>query len=99
MTKRDFVKAVQGNLKNKEVKMSLADINEVIRSIKEEIFNAVSEGEAVKLQGLGVFGRKIVAEHECVNPQTGDKMTVPTRPTLAFKKSQAFVDKLRAEYK
>lgn len=73
----------------------------------EEAFNAflkvveetVISGEGVSLYGIGDFEVKERAERIGENPQTKEKITIPTSKYPNFRISKAFKDKVKAKSK
>lgn len=62
----------------------------------EEIKKAVEAGDSVALIGLGIIEGVTKKERKGVNPQTGEKITIPAKKSVHFKASKTFVDSMNA---
>ena len=89
MTKTDLIKAVS-EAKNITVKEATVDVDLIIGLIEAELV----EGNDVALHGFGSLKTVERASRECLNPQTKQKMTVPSKKTVTFKVSKALKDKV-----
>lgn len=71
----------------------MALTNDEKQTIKNaiEIINRETDnnGDTLTLRGFGTFKRKVAAEKQARNPQTGDPITVPARSVLRFSASKA----------
>ena len=60
-------------------------LTEAIEAITQGIIDAISDGEEVKLRGLGTFKVKYKKETQCSNPRKpGEIMIVPGKAMLKF---------------
>jgi DNA-binding protein HU-beta len=88
MNKNDLIEFVR-----ESNSLSKAKAEEVVDSVMAFIVTQVSEGEEVKLIGLGTFLKIKRKSRYGRNPQTGEKITIPEsyhpkfRPGAAFKEA------------
>lgn len=90
MNKKEFIKDVaeRANTTQKVV-------GDVLETMIDSIFETVSNGEDVKISGLGTFKVSEVAERTARNPRTGEEVLVPAHNTVKFKITQALKDVAR----
>ena len=72
----------------------IKDLEKVISIILSEIKNSLKRSERVELRGFGVFSTKIQKESIRRNPKTGEKVNVPQKKTINFKKGKDLFKKL-----
>lgn len=84
--KADIIKALQESYPNVAKKDVAAIVNEFIADIKD----TVAAGTTVTIPGFGTFKSVPVAERQCINPQTGEKMTVEAHNRVSFKAGTDF---------
>ena len=89
MTKAELVKEVSNktNLTKKKAE-------EVINATFETISQALAKGERLHIPAFGVFYVKERKERTGINPQTGEKITIPAKKVATFKVSKALESKL-----
>jgi len=66
---------------------SRAVVKRVLDAMTSAIIGHVTMGNAVTLNGLGKFYPSIREARVATSPVTGEKMEVPARTVLAFKRS------------
>lgn len=91
MTKADLARSIakKHNLTQKEA-VSVVD------AVLETITDALAHGDKVELRGFGSFVVKNRPARTARNPKTGERVSVPSKITPAFKASKA-LKKLLAE--
>ncbi|HIE52485.1 MAG TPA: HU family DNA-binding protein [Armatimonadetes bacterium] len=87
MTKQDLVNAVAEKA-GLTKKAAAAAVNAVTEAITE----ALKAGERVTLIGFGSFEVRKRAKRTGVNPQTGEKMTIPATKVPAFRAGKRLKD-------
>ncbi|MCD6450877.1 MAG: HU family DNA-binding protein [Acidobacteria bacterium] len=90
MTKKDLAEVIyhrHGGLLKKEA-LNLVDL------IFSLIAMRLKRGEKVKISSFGVFFIRRKNEREVVNPQTGERQSIPSHYSVVFKPSQLFVKRL-----
>ena len=79
----------------KKCNMSKAGADQALNSILGEITDAVTEGDKVTLIGFGTFSVTKRAAREGRNPQTGEKIKIPTKKAVKFKAGTKLADALK----
>ncbi len=80
MRKSDLVKSVSQQVKQPETQVS-AVVNATFNAIQD----ALSNGDEVALTGFGTFRISERGAREGRNPQTGERITIPSRKSPSFK--------------
>jgi DNA-binding protein HU-beta len=80
MRKSDLVKAVAAEIKQPETQVS-AVVNATFNAIQD----ALASGDEVALTGFGTFRISERGSREGRNPQTGERITIPSRKSPSFK--------------
>jgi DNA-binding protein HU-beta len=80
MRKSDLVKAVSQQVKQPETQVS-AVVNATFNAIQ----GALASGDEVALTGFGTFRISERGSREGRNPQTGERITIPSRKSPSFK--------------
>jgi DNA-binding protein HU-beta len=80
MRKSDLVKAVSQQVKQPETQVS-AVVNATFNAIQ----SALASGDEVALTGFGTFRISERGSREGRNPQTGERITIPSRKSPSFK--------------
>ena len=80
MRKQDLVKSVSGttNLPERQV-------DAVIQALFDEIRDSLANGEEVTITGFGSFRISERGAREGRNPQTGERITIPSRKSPSFR--------------
>lgn len=86
MQKTEFVKAVADKA-GESVSQKQAKL--VIDTALDVIGETLARGQKVTLTGFGTFEVRDRQEREGVNPQTGEKITIPATKTPGFSASQS----------
>lgn len=68
------------------------DAEKAINALVDTIIEEVAKGEKIQLVGFGTFEKRERKEREGLNPQTGEKITIPASNVPAFKVGKAFKD-------
>ncbi len=80
MRKQDLVKSVAGktNMPERQVDM-------VVQATFDAIRDSLAEGEEVTITGFGSFRISERGAREGRNPQTGERITIPSRKSPSFR--------------
>mgnify|MGYP001616291432 CR=1 FL=1 len=63
--------------------------NEVISNIFNEIKDAITRGDIVKIKDFGVFKSKMSNPRVCRDPRTGSRVDVSSKKKISFKVSNS----------
>ena len=91
MTKADFIKAVQGQLKGV---VSGVVIGKVLEATGDVALNTLKQGGEVPLPVLGAIKVSRSAARTGRNPKTGDALEIPAKNVAKFRPSKALKDAL-----
>jgi len=80
MNKAELVEKVAG-----EVGLTKKDINNVVDAMTSAITDSLADGEKVTLVGFGTFLVQRRKARQGVNPQTGQKISIPAKDVPKFK--------------
>ncbi|MGA7672641.1 MAG: HU family DNA-binding protein [Nitrolancea sp.] len=80
MRKSDLVKSVSQQVKQPETQVT-AVVNATFNAIQD----ALANGDEVALTGFGTFRISERGAREGRNPQTGERITIPSRKSPSFK--------------
>ena len=80
MNKAELVEKVAG-----EVGLTKKDINNVVDAMTSAITDSLANGEKVTLVGFGTFLVQRRKARQGVNPQTGQKISIPAKDVPKFK--------------
>lgn len=72
-----------------EAKISKATAEKVLASLTKAITQALKKGDTVTLVGFGTFGVTHRKAREGRNPQTGQKIRIPSRKIPRFRPGKA----------
>lgn len=75
--------------------VSKLDVKEVIETALDEITKRLMDGKEVRLVGFGTFQVRKRVSREGRNPQTGDKITIPSTLTPSFLAGKALKDAVK----
>lgn len=75
--------------------MTRKRVEELLNATNATVRDALLEGKAVSLQGLGTLEIKHKEERTFVHPRTGVKSTVPAKNQLCFKPAANIKDELK----
>ncbi len=75
--------------------MTKKRVEELLNATNAVVRDALIEGKAVSLQGLGTLEIKRKEERTFVHPRTGVKSTRPARNQLCFKPAASVKDELK----
>jgi DNA-binding protein HU-beta len=87
VTKADLVNAMA-----EKAGLSKADTEKAIKAFTDVITDALKAGEKVALVGFGTFSVGERAARVGQNPQTGEKMDIPSAKVPKFKPGKALKD-------
>ncbi len=80
MNKAELVEKVAG-----KVGLTKKDVNNVVDAVTSAITDSLAGGEKVTLVGFGTFQVQKRKARQGVNPQTGDKISIPAKDVPKFK--------------
>ena len=80
MRKSDLVKTV-----SQQVKQPETQVTAVVNATFSAIQDALAAGDEVALTGFGTFRISERGSREGRNPQTGERITIPSRKSPSFK--------------
>lgn len=82
LTRADLAEAVYS-----EVGLSRQESSDLVESVLDEISNALTEGDNVKISSFGSFSIREKGERIGRNPKTGVEVPILPRKVLVFKAS------------
>ncbi len=80
MRKQDLVKSVAGR-----TNMPERQVDTVVQATFDAIRDSLAEGEEVTITGFGSFRISERGAREGRNPQTGERITIPSRKSPSFR--------------
>lgn len=80
MNKAELVEKVAG-----EVGLTKKDVNNVVDAVTLAITDSLAGGEKVTLVGFGTFQVQKRKARQGVNPQTGQRISIPAKDVPKFK--------------
>ncbi|TEU02826.1 hypothetical protein CEE34_01630 [Candidatus Aerophobetes bacterium Ae_b3a] len=80
MNKAELVEKVAG-----EVGLTKKDVNNVVDAVTSAITDSLAGGEKVTLVGFGTFQVQKRKARQGVNPQTGQRISIPAKDVPKFK--------------
>src|SRR5271154_1785480 len=89
MTKADLVDLIY-----ERVGSSKKEACEVVEAVFAIIRDSLRQGEKVKISGFGTFLVNQKHARRGRNPQTGEPITIDSRPVLSFKPSQVLKERV-----
>lgn len=97
MTKAELIDRITENLrtgKHERYSACKADVEAVYEEIVRFWTEQLAQGESLRITGLGTFRVIEKMEHECANPRTGERMTVPACKTVKFTATKSLKEAL-----
>lgn len=88
MSGRTITRAQLSERVYEEVGLSRNESAELLEMVLDEISNALSEGETVKISSFGSFSVRQKGERVGRNPKTGEEVPILPRKVLVFRPSQ-----------
>ena len=80
-----------------EVGLSRNESADLVEAVLEEMVNALSDGETVKISSFGSFSIRQKSQRMGRNPKTGEKVNTPQKKTIHFKMAKDLFKKLNNE--
>jgi integration host factor subunit alpha len=77
--------------------LSRAEAQEILEVILEEVRQALSNGESVKLRSFGTFKIRAKRERPGRNPRTGDHALISPRKVVTFKASPILITRMNTD--
>ncbi|MDH6674417.1 DNA-binding protein HU-beta [Paenibacillus sp. LBL] len=84
MNKADLVNEIA-----QRYEMTKKDATEAVNVVFDTIYDALVNGEDVKVNGFGTFEIRKRAARNGRNPQTGEEMLIPASNTVGLKPAKA----------
>jgi len=84
MTQTELIEKVA-----KEQELSKAKAEKIVRAVLSAIRESLSNGEEVRISGLGVFKLGQRSERKGRNPKTGTELTIPAKRVVKFVASKS----------
>lgn len=94
MNKAEFTTAVMAKVKEDDIKCAAA-ANRVIDAVFDVIKEEVANGGKVSIANFGTFESVQRAEKTCINPATGETMTVESKVVPKFHAGKGFKDAVK----
>ena len=91
LTRADLAEAL-----HRQVGLSRADSSRLVEQVLENMCEALSEGENVKVSGFGTFILRDKGARVGRNPKTGEEVPIEPRRVLTFRASQMMRDRIAA---
>ncbi len=91
MTKKEFADIISDRLR-----VPKSDAQEKVDIVFECIYDVLTSGESLTINGFGNF---VVSQHDeraSRNPRTGETMTIPARMELKFRPCKQLKEDIRA---
>ena len=89
MNKIDFIAAI-----SEKAGISKKDADKAYKAFTDIVASELRKGGKVQLVGFGTFEVSERTAHTARNPQTGEKITVPTTKVPKFKAGKSLKDSL-----
>ncbi len=77
-----------------EIGLSRVDAAELVECVLEEVSDALSRGETVKISSFGSFSVRQKGERWGRNPKTGEPARIEPRRVLVFRASHVLKDRM-----
>ena len=77
-----------------EIGLSRVDAAELVECVLEEVSDALSRGETVKISSFGSFSVRQKGERWGRNPKTGELARIEPRRVLVFRASHVLKDRM-----
>lgn len=87
MTEKNLTRADLSAAVYRDLKVSLSESSEMVDAVIEEICEAISKGDQVKLSSFGTFNLRRKNERVGRNPKTGKEVPITPRTVLTFNAS------------
>ena len=94
MTGRTITRADLSDAICHEVGLSRVDAAELVESVLDEVSDALTRGETVKISSFGSFSIREKAERWGRNPKTGEPARIDPRSVLVFRASHILKDRM-----
>jgi len=75
----------------------ICDTKAALQALLDTIVETVADGEAVRIEGFGVFSAREAAAKIGRNVYTGEQMTIPARRVPTFKAWSRFREEVKDE--
>ena len=77
-----------------EVGLSRNESADLVESVLEEMVNALSDGETVKISSFGSFSIRQKSQRMGRNPKTGEEVPILPRKVIIFKPSHVLKNRI-----
>jgi len=96
MASKTVTRAQLGEAVYQEVGLSRSDSTALVESVLDEISDALSGGEGVKISSFGSFIVREKGQRTGRNPKTGEEVPILPRKVLVFRASHVLKDRINA---
>ena len=80
-----------------EVGLSRNESADLVESVLEEMVNALSDGETVKISSFGSFSIRQKSQRMGRNPKTGEEVPILPRKVIIFKPSHVLKNRINSK--
>ena len=80
-----------------EVGLSRSESADLVEAVLEEMVNALSDGETVKISSFGSFSIRQKSQRMGRNPKTGEEVPILPRKVIIFKPSHVLKNRINAK--
>ena len=80
-----------------EVGLSRNESADLVEAVLEEMVNALSDGETVKISSFGSFSIRQKSQRMGRNPKTGEEVPILPRKVIIFKPSHALKNRINSK--
>ena len=77
-----------------EVGLSRNESSDLVEAVLEEVVNALSDGETVKISSFGSFSIRQKSQRMGRNPKTGEEVPILPRKVIIFKPSHVLKNRI-----
>ena len=77
-----------------EVGLSRNESSDLVEAVLEEMVNALSDGETVKISSFGSFSIRQKSQRMGRNPKTGEEVPILPRKVIIFKPSHVLKNRI-----
>ncbi len=94
MTEKNLTRADLSAAVYRDIGLSLSESSELVDAVIEEICDALTNGEQVKLSSFGTFNLRRKKQRIGRNPKTGEEVPITPRTVLTFNASNILKNKV-----
>ena len=94
MTKSELIEA----LARRQTHLAFADVEMAVKSVIEQMSQALAQGERIEVRGFGSFALHYRPPRMGRNPKTGARVEVPAKRIPYFKPSKELKDLVNGDH-